>query len=143
MRKAAGPFTASAEVTGSMTDSSVVEFMKELRGILDTVPRSELEKTKKYLQLGLPSRFETTSDIAFQLAPIVTYDLPLDYYDSYVARIGQVTQADVQRVAKQYITPSKLAVVIVGDRARIEAGLRALNIGPVEIRDITGERVTP
>ena len=143
MRREAGPFTARAEVTGTKTDSSLIEFMKELRGILDTVPRTELEKAKRYLQLGLPADFETTTDISFRLAPIATYDLPLDYYNSYVQRIEAVTQADVQRVARRYIDPSKLAVVIVGDRATVEPTLRSLDFGPVVIRDLTGREVVP
>jgi zinc protease len=73
----------------------------------------------------------------------VTYDLPLDYYNSYVQRIEQVTQADVQRVAQRYLDPSRLAVVIVGDRASVEPTLRALNIGPVTVRDLTGREVVP
>ena len=143
MRREAGPFTASAEVTGTKTDSSLIEFMNELRGILDTVPRAELEKAKRYLQLGLPASFETTSDIAFRLAPVVMYGLPLDYYNSYVQRIEQVTQADVQRVARRYIDPSRLAIVIVGDRASVEPAIRALDLGPVTLRDITGSEIVP
>lgn len=143
MRREAGPFTASAEVTGTKTDSSLIEFMNELRGILDTVPRAELDKAKRYLQLGLPASFETTSDIAFRLSPVVMYGLPLDYYNSYVQRIEQVTQADVQRVARRYIDPSKLAIVIVGDRASVEPAVKALGLGPVSIRDLTGAEVIP
>ncbi|HSJ62941.1 MAG TPA: pitrilysin family protein, partial [Gemmatimonadaceae bacterium] len=143
MRREAGPFTASAEVTGTKTDSSLIEFMKELRSMLDTVPQSELLKAKRYLQLGLPASFETTSDIAFRLSPVVTYGLPLDYYNSYVQRIEQVTQADVQRVARRYIDPSKLAIVLVGDRASVEPAVKALNLGPVTIRDLTGREVVP
>jgi predicted Zn-dependent peptidase len=143
MRREAGPFTARAEVTGTKTDSSLIEFMKELRGILDTVPQAELEKAKRYLQLGLPADFETTTDIGFRLAPIATYGLPLDYYNSYVQRIEEVTQADVRRVARRYIDPSRLAIVIVGDRASVEPTLRALDLGPVTIRDLTGQEVVP
>jgi predicted Zn-dependent peptidase len=143
MRREAGPFTARAEVTGTKTDSSLIEFMKELRGILDTVPQSEIEKAKRYLQLGLPADFETTTDIGFRLAPIATYGLPLDYYNSYVQRIEEVTQADLQRVARRYIDPSRLAIVIVGDRASVEPTIRALNLGPVTIRDLTGRDVIP
>ena len=138
MRRAAGPFTARAEVTGSKTDSSLVEFMKELRAIRDTVPSAELEKAKRYLQLGLPADFETTRDIASQLVPIVVYGLPLDYYNSYVQQIERVTQADVQRVARKYVNPASLAVVIVGDRKSIEEPVRKLNLGELQLRDLTG-----
>ncbi|MGQ0712595.1 MAG: M16 family metallopeptidase [Gemmatimonadaceae bacterium] len=141
MRQTAGPFTARAEVVGAKSDSSLVEFMKELRAIRDTVPQTELEKAKRYLQLQLPGEFETTGDIASQLVPVVVYGLPLDYYNSYTRRIEEVSVADVQRVAERYVDPSRIAVVIVGDRKAIEAGLRALNIGEISIRDMTGQPV--
>lgn len=143
MRREAGPFTAYAEVTGTKTDSALVEFMKELRAILDTVPQSELEKAKKYLQLGLPADFETTRDISFRLAPVVTYGLPLDYYNTYVQNIEQVTQQDIQRVARKYIDPAQLAIIIVGDRTSVEPTLKALNLGPVTLRDMTGREIVP
>jgi zinc protease len=141
MRRWAGPFTARAEVVAAKSDSALIEFMKELRAIREAVPDAELEKAKRYLQLQLPGEFETTGDIASQLIPVVVHGLPLDYYNSYVQRIENVTVADVQRVAQQYVDPSKFAVVIVGDRKAIEAGLRALNIGALSIRDLSGQPV--
>ena len=141
MRQSAGPFTASAEIVAAKTDSSLVEFMKELNAIRDTVPTVELRKAKRYLQLGMPGDFETTQQIANQLVPVVLYNLPLNYYNDYVANIEAVTQADVQRVAKQYIDPASLAIVIVGDRKNIEAGLKAINAGPISIRDFFGQPV--
>jgi len=143
MRRAAGPFTASAEVVAAKTDSGLVEFMKELNAIRDTVPMAELNKAKRFLQLSMPGDFETTQQIANQLIPVVLYGLPLDYYNNYVANIESITQADVQRVAKQYINPSSLAIVIVGDRKSIESGVKAVNAGPISIRDFFGQPITP
>jgi predicted Zn-dependent peptidase len=134
LRRAAGPFLASAEVTGTKTDSSLVEFMRELTRIRDTVPSAELDKAKNYLVLQLPGEFETTTGIAGQLVPVVTYGLPLDYYNAYAGRVQAVTQADVQRAAERYVDPARLTVVVVGDRASIEPKIRALNLGPVEVR---------
>ncbi|HET9682941.1 MAG TPA: pitrilysin family protein [Gemmatimonadaceae bacterium] len=136
MRRTAGPFQASAEVVSAKTDSAFIEFMKELRAIRDTVPSDELAKAKRYLQLGLPEDFETTGSIAYQMLPLVTYGIPLDFYDTAVQKIGAVTQADVQRVARQYVNPDRLTIVIVGDRKLIEPGLRALNPGEIVIRDV-------
>jgi predicted Zn-dependent peptidase len=136
MRRSAGPFTASAEVVSAKTDSAFVEFMKELRAIRDTVPSDELAKAKRYLQLGLPQDFETTTSIAYQMLPLITYGIPLNFYDTAVQRIGAVTQSDVQRVARQYVNPDRLTIVIVGDRKLIEPGLRALNPGEIIIRDV-------
>ena len=142
MRRQAGPFSARAEVTGTKTDSSLVEFLRELHSIRDTVSSTELTRAKRYLQLGLPSDFETTTDIAFQLVPVVVYALPADYYSNYVQQIENITQADVQRVARQYVDPSKMSIVVVGDRASIESGLRALKVGEISVRDLTGA-ITP
>lgn len=143
MRRAAGPFTASAEVVAAKTDSGLIEFMKELKAIRDTVPATELLKTKRYLELGLPADFETTQQIAAALIPVALYNLPLDYYNNYVENIEAVTQADVQRVATQYIDPTSLAIVIVGDRKSIEPGLKSVNAGPISIRDFGGQPITP
>ncbi len=143
MRQSAGPFTASAEVVAAKTDSGLIEFMKELNAIRDTVPAVELNKAKRFLQLSMPSDFETTQQIANQLIPVVLYGLPLDYYNNYVSNIENITQADVQRVARQYINPSSLAIVIVGDRKSIESGLKAVNAGPITVRDFFGQPITP
>lgn len=142
MRRAAGPFTASAEIVAAKTDSGLIEFMKELNAIRDTVPTDELNKAKRYLQLGLPADFETTQQIATALVPVALYGLPLDYYNNYVQSIEGITQADVQRVAKQYINPGSLAIVVVGDRKSIESGLKAVNTGPISIRDFFGKPAT-
>ena len=141
MRRAAGPFTASAEIVAAKTDSALLEFMKELNGIRQAVPAVELSRAKRYLQLQLPSNFETTQQIANALVPVALYGLPLDYYNNYVQNIEGITQADVARVAQQYINPGSLAVVIVGDRKTIEQGLKATNIGPISIRDLSGQAV--
>ncbi|HUP89323.1 MAG TPA: pitrilysin family protein [Longimicrobiales bacterium] len=141
MRQAAGPFTARAEIVAAKSDSALLEFMKEMRSIRDTVPGKELDKAKQYLQLQLPSQFETTTDIAQNLVPIALYNLPLDYFNSYAQNIGAVTQSDVQRVAQLYVSPGKTAIVIVGDRKSIEQALRSLNLGKVEIRDMTGRPI--
>ena len=140
-RRAAGPFSASAEIVAAKTDSALLEFMKELNAIRQTVPASELSRAKRFLQLQVPGNFETTQDIAFQLIPVALYGLPLDYYNNYVQNIEAVTQADVARVAQQYINPASLAVVIVGDRKSIEPGLKATNVAPIVIRDMNGQPI--
>src|SRR5690606_14427121 len=88
MRQAEGPFVARAEIVAAKSDSALIEFFKELRGIRETVPQDELDKAKRYLQLGLPAQFETTQDIAQRLVPVALYDLPLNYFNSYAKNIG-------------------------------------------------------
>jgi predicted Zn-dependent peptidase len=146
LRRSAGPFIASAEVVTAKTDSALVEFVKELRAIRDTVPADELARAKRNLQLGLPSTLETTSGIASEFLPLIAYGIPLDFFSSAVQRYGAVTQADVQRVARQYVDPDKLTIVVVGDRKVIEPGIRALKPGEIvtrDIRDVLGAPPTP
>ena len=138
MRRDAGPFTARAEIVAEKSDSALLEFMKELRAIREPLPEAELEKAKQYLILGFAERFETTGDVASQLAPLVTYDLPLDTWSGFQRGVERVTAADVQRVATRYLDPAALRIVIVGDRASIEAPLRATGVAPVVVRDVMG-----
>jgi zinc protease len=128
------------------TDSALIEFLKELRAIRDTVPANELARAKRYLQLGLPGSFETTQGIAQEFLPLIAYGIPLDFHASAVQRYGAVTQADVQRVARQYVDPDRITIVVVGDRKTIEPGIRALNPGEIitrDIRDVLGAPPTP
>lgn len=138
MRSSPGPFVARSEIISAMSDSALVEFIKELTAIRDTVPSDELNKAKQNLELALPSSFETTSDVARRVAVIALHGLPLDYYNGYSKNIRAVSQADVQRVAQKYIDPTRLVIVIVGDKATIEPTIRALNVAPVEIRGLNG-----
>ncbi len=142
MRKMAGPFLATSSVVTAKTDSSLIEFMKELRRIRDeAVPASELAKAKAYITLGLPSEFETTSSAAAQFRDLLLYGLPLDYYATYIPRINAVTADDVQRVARQYLDLDHFAIVVVGDRTQIASGLEALHEGPIVLRDLWGQAV--
>jgi predicted Zn-dependent peptidase len=140
MYRQAGPFRAWSSVHTAKTDSALIEFFRELRRVRDEpVPAEELAKSKAYVALGLPGEFETTQGAAGRFLELLAYDLPLDSYNSFIKGIEAVTAEDVQRVARQYITPDQFAVVVVGDRSQIEAGIKALNEGPVELRDLWGQ----
>jgi zinc protease len=141
MRAGAGPFTAAAGVQTDKTSESLKEFFNELNGILEAVPADELSRAKNYVSLRFPSAFETTSDISRRLEEVLIYHLPEDYFSRYVQNIEAVTAADVQRVARKYIQPSRFVVVVVGDRKVVEPGIQALNLGPIKtlgIDDVFG-----
>ncbi|MGD0737808.1 MAG: hypothetical protein ABR976_21960, partial [Terracidiphilus sp.] len=70
------------------------------------------------------------------------YNRPLDYFRSLPAKYEAVTEADVARVAGQYLHPDQLVIVAAGDRAKIEPALKDAGLGPVEVRDISGKLVT-
>jgi len=139
MRHGTGTFSASASVVTAKTDSSLIEFLKELRRVRDeAVPAAELEKTRSFMTLGLPGEFETTAGAAARFAELLRFDLPLDTWQRYVPAVRAVTAADVQRVARQVLDPDHFAIVVVGDRATIENGMRALHEGPISLRDLWG-----
>jgi zinc protease len=127
-RRGAGPFSASAEIQTGSTKEGVMEFLKELNGIRGAIPISpdELENNKQSLIRRFPGGFETTQQIANQLANLVIYDLPGSYYNDYIQRINAVTADDVNRVANKYLDPSKMAIVVVGDRKVVESKLKEL-----------------
>ena len=127
-RRGAGPFTASAPVFTNVTKESLVELLKELRGVRGEVPvtAAELEYAKQAIIRGFPRTFETPGQIADRLETVVTYDLPETYFNAYIERVQDVTLEDINRVANQHLRPGQLAVVIVGDRRQIEQALRTV-----------------
>jgi predicted Zn-dependent peptidase len=142
MRRLAGPFVASASVVTAKTDSSLIEFLRELRRIRDSVvPGDELVKAKAYITLGFPGDFETTFGTAQQFLDLLQNDLPLTTLGGFIAGINRVSAADVQRVARRYVDPDHFAIVVVGDRSQIESGIRALNEGPISMRDLWGQEI--
>jgi len=145
LRRGKGPFVAAAAVHTEVTDKAVAEVVKELTRIREPVSAEELERARNYLLLGYPAEFETTSQIAAKLAELVLYDLPGDFFNKYAERIRAVTVEDVQRVARAYIDPERILIVVVGDRKAIEPGLRKLGLGPprvLSVDEILGKRET-
>lgn len=129
-RVAPGPFSASSSVRTNVTDSSLVEIFKEIRGVRDVaVPQDELERAKAYVELGIPGSLESTSQVAGQMANLAVYGLTLDELPKLAARVRAVTSADVQRVARQYLTPDRAHVVVVGDLSKVKAPIEALGLG--------------
>jgi zinc protease len=136
MRIEAGPFVAAAGVQTDKTAESLQEFFNELNAILQPVPAEEHARSKNYVSLRFPAGFETSVDISRRLEEVLVYRLPDDYFSRYVQNIEAVTPADVQRVARKYIQPDRVAVVVVGDRKKIEAPIRAVNLGPITVLTI-------
>lgn len=137
-----GPFLAGAAVHTAITDSALMEFMKELDAIRTPVPAAELERAKNYVALGFPGEFQTVGDLAGKLEEMLIYALPDGYFSDYVNNIRAVTAADVQRVARRYLDPATMSIVLVGDRAAIEKPVAKMNLGPVSsktVEDVLGK----
>jgi zinc protease len=138
-----GPFFAGGDIMTAKNDSALIEFMKELNDIRGGRPPSdeEMSQAKASLVQSLPESFETLSDVNANIATIYSQGLPDDYYTRFVHAVGAVTKDDVIRVAQKYIDPAHLAIVIVGDRAKIEGPLIATKIAPIVRLDIDGNPI--
>ncbi len=139
-RREAGSFRATAEVRTPVTGASLKEFFHEYARIRDEqVAEQELQDAKAYLTGIFPIRLETLDGLIDQLLQIKLFALPADYLLTYRDRIQAVTRAEVQRVARAYVTPDAAAIVIVGDATAVseQVGEYAHEI---EIYDSTGQR---
>jgi len=137
-RRQAGPFVVAAPVRNEVTRESVSEVLNELRrirsGDIDDV---ELNETKSYLIGVFPATVQTSSDIASRLVDMELYDLPQDYFDHYRENIENVTKDEIVRVARKYIDPERMLIVIVGNAKQIREPLGTLGY-PVHEVDIDG-----
>ncbi len=142
-RRGAGPFRAGGDMQTAVTKESVAELMKELNGIRGGIPitQKELDYNKQSIIRRFPAGFETVGAISNQLSNLVVYELPDTYFNDFITKVNAVTLDDINRVAKKYLDPSKMAIVIVGDRKVIEPGLKELGY-PIVILDADGKPVS-
>ncbi len=131
LRRAPGPFVASAAVDTPVTARALEEMLSEIRSMTERPPsEDELALARNALILSLPRQFETTSQVASKEAERVAYDLPLDWWERFPARVGQVGRDEVVRVAERYLDPAGLVVVAVGEADSLRADLSSF--GTVE-----------
>ncbi|HET6763843.1 MAG TPA: pitrilysin family protein [Longimicrobiaceae bacterium] len=135
-----GPFRASGEIVTAKTDSALIEFMRELRGVQGERPftQAELDQAKASLIQSLPERFSSTAAVNNTITGLYLDGLPADYYQRFAANVNAVTLDDLTRVARRYIDLQHLAIVVVGDRSKIEAPLRATGVAPIVLLDGNG-----
>ena len=138
--KGPGAFRAGGAIFSAKTDAALIEFMKELKGIVGEKPITdeELKTAKDSLIQGLPQRFGSVTGISTAITSLVVQGLPDDYYQTYAQKVSAVTKEDLARVAKRYIDLNHLAIVIVGNRAEIEGPLKATGIAPITLLDLEG-----
>ena len=137
------PFVVFAPVQTDKTKESMAEIDKEMRGILGANPPTaeELKKVQANETLSLPGSRETMTEVANSIETLVEYGLPDDYYDTYAGRVRALQVSDIEAIAKRVVRPDNLVWVVVGDRAKIEAGVRELNLGEVKFLDADGKPI--
>jgi predicted Zn-dependent peptidase len=132
-----------SDIVAAKTDSALVEWMGELRGIRGERPvtPAELEFAKNNRTAGLPLRFETVTQVAQEVANLLQSGVPVDFWNGYAQNIGRLSGADLSAAATKYLDPQQSVIVVVGDRRVIESKLRALNLAPVVVVDENGSPV--
>ncbi|HEX2384952.1 MAG TPA: pitrilysin family protein, partial [Candidatus Binatia bacterium] len=141
-RKGAGPFWINAPVRTDATAAAVTEIFTEVKKMTEApMTADELAMAKDSIVRALPSDFETSSGTAGSLANLYVYDLGLDYYTKLPSQVSAVTADAALAAARKYLVPDRMIIVAVGDRAKIEPGLRKLNLGNVETRRADGSVV--
>lgn len=132
-RRAVGLFVAASDVHTPNTADAMREFMGELLRIRTPAKKDEVERARAFLAAGYARDFETTRQIAAKLAEQVTFGLLEDEFQSFVPKAMNVDAKAVQRVAGATIDPGNVAIVIVGDRAKIEKSIQQLDLGPMNV----------
>lgn len=122
-------FKANSQVRNMVTDSAVVEFMKEIKRI-----RSEkvTDEALNNVKAGYVGRFvmnvEKPQTVARYALNIETEGLPADFYENYIKKIQEVTADDVMRVMNKYVLADNMRIVVTGKGTDVIPGLEKLNI---------------
>jgi zinc protease len=137
------PFVAIAPVQTDKTKESLAEMNQQLRefGAARPVTDEELRLAVANRTMSLPGSREALQSVLGTVEQMVEFGYPDDYFDNYAAKVRGLRAADIQDAAKTVLHPDNLIWVVIGDRAKIEAGLRALNLGEFHVIDADGSPV--
>jgi len=134
-----GTFTASSGVRTDVTKESVVEFMKELSAIHDGFTEDEVAYTKDALVQAMNRQYESIGALGGLVDSISRYGRPDDYLVQRLRFLGDVDKAQLDKLAKSYVDPDKMIILVVGDAEIVREGLAELGYGePIEL-DIDGK----
>jgi len=87
----------------------------------------------------LPGSRETIDEVGQSIVDLVHFGLPDDYYETFATKVRALKTSDLNDAAKIVVHPDNMIWVVVGDRAKIEAGVRELNLGEVKLMDADGK----
>jgi zinc protease len=129
VRLGAGAWTEMADVTTNVTGASIKEILAEIERLRNESPSAEeLRAIQNYVAGVFVLRNSSRGGIAAQLSALDLYGLSEDYLRNYVQRVYAMTPADIQRMARTYIDPAKLAIVVVGDKAQVAEQLKPYGV---------------
>ena len=135
------PFYTVAPVQTDKTKEAMAEMDKEFRGMAGGHPiaTDELTKLQANETLKLPGSRETLDELGQSIVDIVQFGLPDDYYETYASKVRALKTDDVNSAAKEVVHPDNLIWIVVGDRAKIEGGVRELGLGELHFLDADGK----
>ncbi|HXI62215.1 MAG TPA: pitrilysin family protein, partial [Pyrinomonadaceae bacterium] len=135
------PYLAIAPVQTDKTKESLIEMNKEFHDVVGSRPLSqeELEKVQANETLSLPGSRETQNAVGGSILDLVQFGLPDDYYETYAGKVHALKTSDLADAAHLVVHPDQLTWVIVGDRAKIEAGVKELNLGELKYLGADGK----
>jgi zinc protease len=135
------PFIALAPVQTDKTKESMAEMNKEFREILANRPitADELARVQANETLSLPGSRETLDAVGQSILDLVQFGLPDDYYETLAGKIRALKTQDVADAAKTVIHPDNMIWVVVGDRSKIESGIKDLGLGEIRFLDPNGK----
>lgn len=137
-----GSFSASASVRTEVTDSAIIEFIKEFKRLQnEPVSAEELQAAKNYIIGTFGTSLESPQTIASFALNIERYGLAKDYYQSYLKRLDALTAEDVMNTAKKYINSDNLVITAVGKGSEIVSDLE--QFGEVRFFDFNAEETGP
>ena len=131
-------------VQADATAPSLVEFLKEYEQVIGKRPltNEELAFSKDSITKGYSRDFETVGQLAGALSNQLIYGLPENHLVQYPKKIEAVDAKIANETAKKYFRPEHVAIIVVGDLAKIEESVRKLKLGPVVYLDAEGMETT-
>jgi len=138
-------FNAGASVRNAVTDSSIIQFIYEMNRMTDEKPGDEeLSRVKSVLAGQFARSMENKATIARFALSMMKYNLPKDYYATYLKKLEAVTAEDVLEMSKKYIKPSNSYIIVVGNQDDVVANLKRIApAGGVHYFDSQGSKVEP
>jgi predicted Zn-dependent peptidase len=138
-----GYFSASAQVGTDVTEDAVNQFIIEMNRMKDELVDDETLNLFKTVRNGSFARsLEDPQTIARFAFNTLKYNLPVDYYQTYLEKVEAVTKEQIQSVSKKYIDPNQAIIVVVGDKNKLLEPLKRFSAnGKVEIYDIYGNPI--
>lgn len=137
-----GSFTAGGSFRNEVTDSAIVQIMEEIERISDTkVLDTELDLVKKSMTGAFARSLENPQTIARFALNTIRYNLPSNYYATYLQKLERVTKEDLMLVASEYLSPKNLNIVVVGNEEIADKLAIFDGDGKVDFKNFYGEDV--